>query len=397
MEEKKEIFDESRFYLQKGGCDPEKYIDLINYTFGFNGFDRSFVKLLPKLFSKENRQRSTDQTFFAFERSSGEPVACVGAFPLDYSICGEKVSAVGIGNVAVHPRYRGLGLMKAAMHMALDEMTGSGAAMAVLSGRRHRYNHFGIEKCGTESVYTLTRKTISYLRPDLDPRIEMKLLEKSDEKALDEIYALHNTRDYRTERPRERLYDILTSWQTEPFVFYKDGAFAGWAILYGDNVSEIMPTEPAFAADMAVALSGLRYSLDYHIPQFQQDVGNVLWDYAENIFTGADLCFSVLDYAKLLGLLMKLKSKNLSLADGELKVSVDGYAKKEDLVISVEGGVPSVRPAGAGEDFRPEIALSHLEAMQLFFMGRAPSRERINPVARSWFPLCIYVHSPDNV
>jgi len=386
---------DEKYSIKKGQTDPDLYIDLINYVFGFNGSERSFVKLLPKLFSPENAPRSTDDTVFVYD--GGSPVACVGAFPLDYVICDTSVKAFGIGNVAVHPRYRGQGLMKSAMYSALDYMIKNGADMTVLSGRRHRYNHFGIEKCGTDTVYVLTAKTIGCLRPVPDPDVEMKRLERKDDKALDQIFALHNTRRYRVERPRERLYDILTSWQAVPYVFYKNGAFIGWAVLYRDSVSEIVPIAPEFAPDMASCLATLNFELSYLIPDFQSDVGNALWKYAETVYTGADLCMSVFNYQKIVSLSLRLKSEYSPLADGSLSLSIDGFAKHEDLVITVKNGVPSVSVPPAGSPFAPDISLSHLEAMQLLFMQKSPSRSLLPPALLSWFPLPIYVHSPDNV
>ena len=49
----------------KGNVDREDYIDFANYVFSFNGVDRSFLKLLPKLF-KEGTNTAED-TFFIKE------------------------------------------------------------------------------------------------------------------------------------------------------------------------------------------------------------------------------------------------------------------------------------------------------------------------------------------
>ena len=66
----------------KGNVDREDYIDFANYVFGFNGADRSFEKLLPKLF-KEGTNTAED-TFFVKE--GDRLAACVGSFPIEFSI-----------------------------------------------------------------------------------------------------------------------------------------------------------------------------------------------------------------------------------------------------------------------------------------------------------------------
>lgn len=383
---------EKKYFVETGSAEIfDDYIDLINYSFGFNGRDSSFPKLLPKLFGEGSD--SARHTHFVKDASSGKLLACVGNFPIDFNICGEKVKAFGIGNVAVHPRHRGKGYMKAAMAAAFDEMRKENADMALLSGRRHRYNYFGFEKCGTDSVYTLTRKTVSYINPEFKTDVQMKALGKDDKNTLDEIFALHNTRIYRAERSREKLYDILVSWEAVPYVFYNEDKFAGWAVVKGNTVTELVPADLTCVSDMVTALSSLHFEMRYLIPDFERAVGDEILRYAETVYTGADLCFSILNYEKMIGLLMKLKASQTELIDGAFTVKINGFFGEENLLMSVKNGVPSVEKT----ENEPDTALDHLEAMRFFFFDKTPVRNGIPAAPRSWFPLSIYVHSPDNV
>ena len=388
----RKVYMEEKYIVEKGTSDIfDEYIDLINYSFGFNGRDSSFPKLLPKLFGKGSS--ASEHTHFVKDADSGKLLACVGSFPIDFNICGEKVKAFGIGNVAVHPRYRGKGYMKAAMAAAFNEMREEGADMALLSGRRHRYNYFGFEKCGTDSVYTLTKKTVSYVNPDLHTDLQMKIISKEDSDTLDAILALHNTRNYRAERSREKLYDILVSWEATPYAFYKQNEFAGWAVVKGNTVTELVPADIDFVPDMVTALSTLNFEMRYLIPEFERPVGDAMLKYAETVYTGADLCFSIFNYEKMISLLLKLKAAETDLIDGQIAVKINGFFGEESLLISVKSGVPNVRKT----DNKPDITLEHLEAMQFFFFEKTPLRNSVPTTPRSWFPLCIYVHSPDNV
>lgn len=372
----------------KGNIDREDYIDFANYVFGFNGTDRSFLKLLPKLF-KEGTNTAED-TFFVKE--GDRLAACVGSFPIEYSILGEKLPVRGIGNVAVHPRDRSKGYMKECMYAALDEMVKEGVVFSVLSGRRHRYNHFGYVKCGAAMGFEVTAKTLSYVIPEgYEPSLTMRRLEREDP-ALDELSAIWHARPFHCTRPREMLYDILISWQSEPIGFFKDGKLIGWVIVKGDDVWECI-AEPCYIPDMLVLMARHRWYLRYQIPHHDTDIADAIFPYAETSTTEPELCFNILNYEKMLSLLLKLKATYEPLLDGETVVEIEGFAKTERLKITVKDGVPTVEATGDCA----EVTFSHLSAMRAFFIDNAPERKALSPVVRSWLPLPIYIYHADNV
>ena len=187
----------------KGNVNREEYIDLINYVFGFNGTNSSFEKLLPKLYKTE-KDGSVADTFFV--QGENRLAAAIGSFPLEVSILGEKLPVKGIGNVAVHPRDRSKGYMKACMKAALDEMIADGIAFSVLGGRRHRYNHFGYEKCGANRTYEVNGTSLAYVSADGEPSLTMRKLDRNDTDTLAQLKALLESRPYHCTRPTEDLY-----------------------------------------------------------------------------------------------------------------------------------------------------------------------------------------------
>ncbi|MBQ7325006.1 MAG: GNAT family N-acetyltransferase [Clostridia bacterium] len=372
----------------KGTINREDYIDFANYVFGFNGADRSFEKLLPKLF-KEGTNTAED-TFFVKE--GDRLAACVGSFPIEFSILGEKLPVRGIGNVAVHPRDRSKGYMKECMYAALDEMVKEGVAFSVLSGRRHRYNHFGYVKCGASMGYSVSRKNLSYVIPeDYEPALAMRRLER-DDPALDELSAIWHARPFHCTRPREMLYDILISWQSEPIGFFEDGKLVGWVIVKDGNAWECI-ADPKYIPDMLVLLSRIYWHLCYQIPYHDGDIADAIFPYAETSSTEPELGFNILDYERVLSLLLRLKATYEPLLDGETVVEIEGYAKTERLKIKVSGGVPTVEAT----DEAPDTVFTHLDAMRAFFIDNAPERKHFSPVVRSWLPLPIYIYHADNV
>ena len=374
----------------KGNVNREEYIDFINYVFSFNGQDRSFEKLLPKLY-KESKNGSVNDTYFIM--GENRLAAAIGSFPIEFSIMGEKLPVKGIGNVAVHPRDRSKGYMKACMKAALDDMVADGIAFSVLGGRRHRYNHFGYEKCGVDRSYEVNGTTLSYVSAEGEPTLSMRLLDRADTAALVDLKTLWESRPYHCTRPMEDLYDTLISWQAVPYVFYEGETFAGWAIVNHDNVIEFVPAKLPYVAPMLRLLNKVRWNLNYHIPYFDKAIANAIFPYAENSMTGADACFNVLDYEKMLGLLLKLRSTYEPLLDGEVVVEIDGWAKVERLKLTVSNNVPVVTKT----DEEPSVKLSHLSAMRAFFLEDSPDRNVFSPVVRSWLPLPIYIFHADNV
>ena len=374
----------------KGNVNREEYLDFINYVFGFNGVNNSFEKLLPKLYKVE-KNGSVEDTFFI--QGENRLAAAIGSFPLEFSVMGEKLPVKGIGNVAVHPRERSKGYMKACMKAALDEMVADGIAFSVLGGRRHRYNHFGYEKCGAHRIYEVNGTSLGYSSAEGEPSLTMRKLDRNDTATLTEVKALLESRPYYCARPMEDLYDTMISWQSTPYVFFEGDTFAGWAIVHHGDVPEFIPAKTVYVAPMLRLLTQVRWGLNYRIPNFDKDIANAIFPYAESSHAGWDAAFNVLDYEKVLRQLLKLRSTYDPLLDGEVVVEIDGWAKVERLKLSVQSNVPTVTKT---ED-EPSVKLSHLNAMGAFFVEDSPARNAFSPAVRTWFPLPLYIFHTDNV
>ena len=170
--------------IQKGYPSNEDYIDFINYVFGMNGTpSASFPSLLPKLYSAK---RETDKvTYFALDNE--RIVGTVLSYPLTFHIGDKTLTAHGIGSVATHPRHRGEGFMKDLMKQAINDMVKDGIDFSVLGGRRHRYAHFGFEKCDGMMYFSITPKTVSYVNPNREG-ITMRTVKEDDTALLDSLY-----------------------------------------------------------------------------------------------------------------------------------------------------------------------------------------------------------------
>ena len=376
--------------IQKGFHSNEDYIDFINYAFGMNGATASFPALLPKLY-KDGRE-SDKVTYFAIDND--RIVGTVGAFPLAFHIGNTPLSARGIGSVATHPRRRGEGFMKDMMKKAIDDMIEDDIDFSVLGGRRHRYGFFGFEKCDNMMYFSLTPKTISYVKPDTE-NLSMKAVEESDTELLDQLYREMHKRPYYTERPREDLYDILLSWRSRPYAFFENKRLVGWAIHYESKrqLSEFRAIDLSRACGMLALAVRQLGALSVAVPTFDTPLAEQVDIVAENAEIVSNECFLIFNWQKVLSALLSFENTHKPLVNGSLVVRIMGVKGDTTLRLAIENGNASVETT----DLAPEITLSQTEAEALFFRNYSALRQRINPEAASWLPLPLFIFEPDNV
>jgi len=377
--------------LQTGYRSNEEYIDFINYVFGMNGTPASsFPTLLPKLY-RDGRQ--TDKvTYFALDNE--RIVGTVLSYPLTFHIGGKTLTARGIGSVATHPRHRGEGFMKDLMKTAIDDMVKDDIDFSVLGGRRHRYAHFGFEKCDGMMYFSITPKTVSYVNPDRGD-ITMREVKADDTELLDTLFEKMHERPYYTERPREDLHDILSSWRARPYAFFQGETLVGWAVHYVSKrqLSEFSSLDPALTqAMLAVAIDSLG-SLSVAVPAYDHALAGEVDVLAEDVNIISNECFLVLNWQKVLSALLAFLNDKRPLIDGTLTVKIEGTKETVTLTLSVKDGKTSVDLT----DKAPEITLSQTEAEALFFRNYSALRAKINSQAASWLPLPLFIFEPDNV
>ncbi len=375
--------------IQKGYSDFHGYIDFINYCFGMNGTSRAFDTLLPKLYA--DGKTSADDTYFALD--GDKLVGTVLSYPLTLHIGSETLSMRGIGSVATHPRHRGKGIMKSLMEAAIDDMIKDGVALSVLSGRRGRYAHFGYEKCDAMTYYTVNRASLSYREPATDG-YSVKKVDRNDTELLDLLHTHMHSRPYYVDRPREELYDILTSWRSTPYAYFQGNRLVGWSVFYASKhqLSEFEVLDPA-AIGAILALSVKAFGeITVAVPIYENEKGALIDPYAETVNAISETNFLVLDFEKLLSALFSLKATEVPLCDGSLSVKIEGY-RTETLLLAVKNGIPTV----SAYHGTPDLTLSLTDAETFFVRAISPKRAAVSPEVASWLPLPLFIHECDNV
>jgi predicted N-acetyltransferase YhbS len=385
--------EEKNMYYGRGTAEMfDDYMDFINYVFGFNGDSSDFKKLLPKLYKYE--YEPAVNSFVALEGDKFR--AAVGAFDHDMSVCGTHIKTRGIGNVAVHPYFRGSGYMKKLMNMALDDMIESGVDLSVLGGRRQRYNYFSYDKLGSSISMSFNSDNMRHVfGKDRKHKITFARLKNTDLELIEAIKKLAESKPYYGIRETERYFEILSSWHQKAYVAFLGGEFFGYAVVKGSDVSEFLVKDEAYLREFisslydTVGVSTLYVKTPAFLPTYVDSLIGICEGYSLE----TSKFFSVLNYKKVVSAFMALKATYTDLPDGRIILDIDGKAGREKICIQVSSGEISVDYT----DDNPDLVLSHIEAMNLIFAPVSIKRENLGNFAKIWFPLPIYVYSSDAV
>jgi predicted acetyltransferase len=233
--------------VQYGKANSEDYdevIDFGNYVFSAARSPHDFPRLLPKLYKREYFMEG--DCYLA--REDGRIKAVVGTYPLTMNILGQALPGRGIGMVSVHPYARSRGYMRTLMETALADMrlgTGpEGLVFSCLGGQRQRYEYFGYTPTGTRLSFECRRANIRHtLSRGAVPaeNLSIRELEAGDRELLDRIFACHQAKAARIERPREKFFDILVSWNYRAYAVLAGGDFLGYFIYdhAGETICEV--------------------------------------------------------------------------------------------------------------------------------------------------------------
>lgn len=383
---------ENIYYGRGNSAMFDEYMDFINYVFGFNGNTNDFKKLLPKLYKPE--YDPCGNSYVAVE--DGKIKAAIGAFDHDISVCGQILKTRGIGNVAVHPYSRSRGFMKKLMNMALDDMINDGVVLSVLGGRRQRYNYFSYDKTGYVISMSVNPDNMRHVfGTERNHVVKFVSVGPNDIEILNKIRELSERRAYHPLRDKERYFEILSSWKQKTWAAFRNGSFCGYCISSEETVVEINLEDQESIREFVAAFYDFlgRGKLLLKIPPFERVFIEKLVSFCEFYDIEPSKSFSVLNYKAVISAFMSLKTKYVTLPDGELILRIHGRGGLENIEISVHNGKITV----IDTDKEPFYDLEHLDTMNLIFAPISIKRDGLPDFAKIWFPLPIFLYSTDAV
>ena len=362
---------------------------------------RDFLALLPKLYKKE--YRPWENNYCVWE--DGVMKGAVGMYVYEAEIAGVAVRVGGIGNVAVARDSRRKGYMKLAMDAAMDAMRAAGCDFGELGGQRQRYQFWGFERGGAAVDASFSEKNLRHAfgENELAPGWRAGEIRPEDEEAVARVQALIEAMPIHYKHDPAAFFDHLCSWHETPHAIWHGDALEGFFTL-SRNRKYVNQFILKSAGNLEMALRAAYTVLDGDRGQRSVGLGIPLWQkdllrLAEEVSEGCDIddtgMYTILNWERMLGALLKLQAACKPLPDGEICVRVDG----ETLCIAVQNGIPSVHCRGgnlAAREPNTPREFTHLEAMRYFL---APYTNLLDgdTLAQCWFPLPLGLMGIDTV
>ena len=392
-------------FEKAGPQDYDEVIDLGNYVFSHSRGPCDFPIILPKLYKREY----FSQGIHYLAREGGKIKAVAGAYPLVWEFRDQNNSVIslpgrGIGMVSVHPYARSRGFMKDLMNRAMDDMKRDGIVFACLSGFRQRYEYFGFAPTGNIYTFTCNEYNIRHvLGPQWSSGLSLIPLGPEDKSLLNQIHALHETKPIRIQRPREMLFDILTSWKARAFAVTNGSNFEGYLVCKRQgteqeiteiNLRDLSRLPEVLGLFMREGRkSGMQEKVEVSsCPQEGEKIA-VLSGFAESYSQGPAYHYAVFDYKRFAGPFLNFVSRGRKLANGSVTLQIEGEGR---LRLSVENGSASLTDTSDSA----ELFLNRLEALDFFFSPLAsytiPAIGK-SPFLQSLLPLPLSFENTDGV
>ena len=206
--------------------DRDNYIDFINYVFSFSHRPHDFKALYPREYRDGFEGKAVH---FLALNETGQIRAVVAVLPFRMQIASYRLSCGFIGSVSVHPYARGEGHMKKLMAMANQWMIEHNVDLAILDGKRQRYQYYGYSKGGAMFYYNINKDNIRHGLKDIDttPYRIIPVTDSADD-VLERIHDIHSRTQVHVDRDFSQIYYILTGGNRRLYAVWKGEHFDGY-------------------------------------------------------------------------------------------------------------------------------------------------------------------------
>lgn len=367
-------------YRQARPEEHDDYIDLANYTFGFD-----MEKLLPKVYREDYDSSSITKVA---EDENGRIVAQNAVLPQVVHAGNFKLRTNFLGSMVVHPRHRGEGHMKALMKACLDEMPDN-FQISVLGGKRQRYEYFGYTTGGIQWEYRVIEDNIRHALKDENSEGISFLPLSEAEGWMDLVIRLYTDRDVYVERDPKQMQYILASYHQHALGILKDGNLIGYLLVSKDktSVSEFEVLDSSDTKKIVKAYFstfGLK-NVQFTFPPYERDVTKEFSDFAEWYTIQPNNMFNIFDFAAVLEAFLTVKHRTYVLSDGCFSAVMDG----QPVTITVTQNEVDIKREAKDD----AIILDKMDAQKLIL---TPYGRYMNlPVPLDWFPLPLFWHTVD--
>ncbi|MCL2833770.1 MAG: GNAT family N-acetyltransferase [Treponema sp.] len=379
--------------------DRDDCMDFTNFVFSHAHVPHDFVKLLPKLYRAEYFMDGIHY----IAREGDRIKALVGSYPLKYQFAGgTELPGMGIGAVSVHPRSRSKGYMKTLMDTAVEDMKKNGMTFSCLGGQRQRYEYFGYTPAGSGYYFTVREPNIRHtLGGDWKTDLVLKSVKASDSAILDKIQSLHTAKKARLYRSRDRLFDILSSWNAEIFAVMAGASPAGYLVCRPGTYDVVEINLDDFSRVNEVLGLLLRRRREYGGQEIvtvfagphETEKAAAISRFAESWRQNSAYQFNILDFKHFTEPFLELRAGQRRIPDGSFSFKIEGGGT---FAIICKNGKPAIDSTSAV----PELTMDNLEATRFLFDPMTAAlnpKIRETPFLQNLLPLPLFFENPDGI
>ncbi len=374
--------------------DFEEILEVSNRIFA--GEDTNYFQSYHPALYKEGVNTATDHIII---REDNKIKGMVGWFSSVMNIMGEKIEVCGVGTMCVEKECRGKGYMREIMEELLSELKEAKTPIAILGGRRQRYEYYGFTPSAICSNFYFNFDNAKHVfSKDTSATYTFSTPDGTEKELFKKCVALYERRKAYTERTVESFYDCLCNCRCKPMFIYKNGEFAGYACVSPNN-GEIHEFELEDNKDCCrmlkdyIAAFDLRGVSAKQVFHFEREKLNALAKVCEGVSTtGADSYF-IQDYAKVITAFGNLKASYTQIPDGEIIIDIEGIQK-----IKITAKANKISAVETTED--ADLTIPPLDAVSSFFGQGAFTlevTEKLPGFVNALFPLPLFFSVPDMI
>ena len=305
----------------------DEIVALMNAVFSRrNGREMDFERELPKMCVRDEEHMRKHFGIF----DGGRLVACLGVYPLETVVNGEKLLFSTTGNVVTHWDYEGKGYMEQLLRRAMEELEDIRADASRLGGLRSRYNRFSFEACGQRYGFHFTAKNRERKFLNFRNDISFTRIEQSDAAALQFAADVYNANEIAVTRTAETAYPTMTAWQKIPYLATRDNRPVGYVCANeaGTDVAEIFAVDtPTFTDVVCAWQKRVGDDVYFYLQPHQADKVRIFSAVCEASHISSPSHFYIRNWEKVVGAFLRLKATYCPLPKGEKVIEIQGYGR----------------------------------------------------------------------
>jgi predicted acetyltransferase len=355
----------------------------------YTGID--FSVYLPKAYCEERKGIVTHHMFM--DEGSDRIRALIDTYPIKLKLDELVINASYIGTVAVHPRFRNMGLFSRLLRNVEDDAVSKDLDLLILDGERSRYSNFGYEKAGIKYSFNIEYKSALSLAKDNTP-YEFEEVDK-DSLLIDKMYELYSRRNV-TARDKGDFYISLLSMHASTFAVIKNGRIIGYVNL-SENEKNVNEFELEDKTEIPKLMRDLMdgFGMDKLVVSVGVDETDKI-KYLESVSDYYNVSTShqvrILNYEKVVGFLLRWKQKYSNLPNGEYIFGIITEKKVTNYKVTVKNpDVFVTKTEDKADDVFTEKEFVKVILTGYFYV----EYEKTIKAPTGWFPLPFFLPAAD--